>query len=337
MIRVHTKVSPMPKSLAGLAVAISITSAPALAQDAFPVTIDHALGQTVIETKPERVVTWGWSAQDVVLDLGITPVGMPYFAYGGGDDGILPWTEASITEGGLEMPLVLPNTPEAPLEAIAGLAPDVIIAPYSGLTEEEYATLSAIAPVIAYPDKPWLIRWQDVVTLTGRALGESERAADLIAETEAFLAEQAAAYPEIEGTVFANVVNRSDGQVSVRIEGDPRVQLFADIGMVPAPEAPGGALVPTGIAYLLSYENFDQIPADMLLSFYDSQEAADAFVALDLIGLSPLVSKGAYTTLVGEDLTMAVSGAITPMSLRWGFPQVIGEIGRAAAAAATTE
>lgn len=303
------------------------------AQEGFPRTIEHALGVTTIKSKPERVVTWGWSAQDVVLDLGIVPVGMPSFAYGGGDDGVLPWTEAAIAEREVPMPVVFANTPEAPLEAIAALDPDVIIAPYSGITAEEYEVLSAIAPVVAYPDKPWLIKWQDVVTLTGRALGEDERAEALISDTKAFLREQVAAYPDIEGTVFANIVNRNDGQVSVRIAGDPRVQLFADVGMVPAPEAQGGALVPSGIAYTLSYENFDRIPADMLLSFFDNQGSADAFIGMDLIKLSPLVAKGAYTTLVGEDLTMAVSGAITPMSLRWGFPQVVGELGRAVAAA----
>lgn len=235
-----------------LTIAATALSTPVLAQDAFPVTIAHALGETTIDAKPERVVTWGWSAQDVVLDLGITPVGMPFFAYGGGEDGILPWTEAAITERGLEMPTVFPNTPEAPLEAIAALTPDVIIAPYSGITAEEYELLSAIAPVVAYPDKPWFIRWQDVVTLTGQALGGSEKAATLIADTEAFLAEQAAPFTDIPGTVFANIVNRNDGQVSVRMEGDPRVQLFADIGMVPAPEAEGGTPVVTGIAYTMS-------------------------------------------------------------------------------------
>ena len=278
-------------------------------------------------------MTWGWSAQDVVIDLGVTPVGMPFFAYGGGEDGILPWTEAALAEHGMDMPTILPNTPEAPLEAIAALQPDVIIAPYSGLTPEEYETLSNIAPVVAYPEKSWFASWQDVVTVTGRALGLSDKAQALVSETTRWMIAERDAYPQIEGTVFANIVNRNDGQVSVRIEGDPRVQLFADIGMVPAAEAPGGALVETGIAYLLSYENFDQIPAEMLLSFFSNQQSADDFFAMDLIQLSPLVRKGAYTNLVGDELTMAVSGAITPASLRWGFPAVIAEVGRAAAAA----
>jgi len=323
----------MLKTIGAALVAAVSLGLPAFAEDTFPVTIEHALGTTTIEAKPARVVTWGWSAQDVVIDLGIVPVGMPFFAYGGGDDGILPWTEAALAEKGMTLPTILPNSPEVPIEAIAALHPDVIIAPYSGLTEDEYAALSNIAPVVAYPEKPWFASWQQVVSLTGQALGLSAEAEALIERTADWMRAERDAYPEIEGTVFANIVNRNDGQVSVRIEGDPRVELFADIGMVPAREAPGGAMVDTGIAYTLGYENFDQIPADMLLSFFSSQQSADDFFAMDLIKLSPLVAKGAYTRLIGEDLTMAVSGAITPASLRWGFRDVIAEVGRAAAAA----
>ena len=308
--------------------------APAQAADTFPVTIEHAFGATTIGAQPERVVTWGWSAQDVVLQLGVTPVGMPFFNYGGGDDGVLPWTEAEIARQGVAMPTVLPDTPEPPIEAIAALQPDVIIAPYSGITQEEYDLLSNIAPVVAYPKTAWLIRWQDVVTMTGKALGLSAEAEALVSDTEAFLKREAAAYPELQGKVFANVVNRNDGQVAIRMEGDPRVQLFADIGMVPAPEAPGGAVLPSGISYTLSYENFDQIPADMLVSFFNDAASANDFFGMDLIKLSPLVAKGAYTRFEGEELTMAVSGAVTPLSLRWGFPEVIKGVGEAAANAA---
>lgn len=303
------------------------------AADTFPVTIEHALGTTVIDHRPERVVTWGWSAQDVVIDLGVAPVGMPFFSYGGGEDGVLPWTEEAIKAAGMAMPTVLPNAGEPPLEAIAALKPDVILAPYSGITPDEYALLSNIAPVVAYPEKPWFIGWQDVVLLTGKALGESGKAEALVKETAAALQDQADAYPELEGMVFANFVNRNDGQVSVRNAGDPRVELFADLGLVPAGKPDVAAGDPDTYYYLLSYENFDRIPAEVLISFFDNETAAEDFFALDLIQLSPLVQKGAYTRLVGEELTMSVSGAVTPLSLRWGFPQVIAEVGKAAAAA----
>ncbi len=323
---------PIAKTLLAVA-ALGTTTLAASAADTFPLTVEHALGVTTIETKPERVVTWGWSAQDVVIDLGVTPVGMPFFAYGGGEDGLLPWTEAAIKDGGLSMPTILPNATEPPIEAIAALHPDIIIAPYSGLTADEYELLSNIAPVVAYPDKPWFASWQQVVTLTGQALGLSQEAAALIADTETFLKAELAKHPEAEGAVFANIVNRNDGQVSVRLEGDPRVQLFADIGLVPAPPAPDAPLNDTGISYFVSYENFDRIPAELLISFFNDQKSADDFFSMDLIGLSPLVVKGAYTNIVGEEITMAVSGAVTPRSLRWGFPEVMAEVGRAAAAA----
>ncbi len=313
------------------AIALSISSVHAA--DAFPVSVEHALGVTTIEAQPERVVTWGWSAQDVVIDLGMAPIGMPFFAYGGGEDGILPWTEEAISERGLEMPVVLPNSNEPPLEAIAALQPDLIIAPYSGLSADEYELLSNIAPVVAYPDKPWFGSWQQVVGLTGKALGLSAEADALIEETTDFLKAEVAKFPAANGAIFANIVNRSDGQVAVRLEGDPRVQLFADIGLVPAPAPSDAALNDTGIAYFVSYENFDRIPADLLISFFNDQKSADDFFSMDLIRLSPLVAKGAYTNLVGEELTMSVSGAVTPVSLRWGFPRVMEEVGRAAAAA----
>ena len=43
----------------------------AAADDTFPITITHALGETTIPSKPERVAAVGWSNQDVALALGV--------------------------------------------------------------------------------------------------------------------------------------------------------------------------------------------------------------------------------------------------------------------------
>ena len=40
-------------------------------------------------------------------------------------------------------------------EAISNANPDIILAAYSGITQEEYDLLSKIAPVLAYPKLPW--------------------------------------------------------------------------------------------------------------------------------------------------------------------------------------
>lgn len=323
----------MTSKLAAFTLAAMALTASAHAADSFPVTVTTALGEAVIPAKPERVVTWGWSAQDVVLDLGIVPVGMPFFRYGGGDDGVLPWTADAVAKLGADMPVILPESAEPPIEAIAALHPDVIIAPYSGLTQDEYDLLSNIAPVVAFPKTPWFATWQEVVELTGKALGLSEEAKALEQQTQAFMQAEADKYPDIKGTVFANVVNRSDGSVAVRMQEDPRVRLLVDLGMQVAPMTPGGVMVPTGISYTISYETFDKIDADMLVSFFDSQQIADDFLALSYIKLAPLVQKHAIATIVGEDLTMAVGGAITPVSLRWGFADFIKIVGETATTA----
>ena len=313
-------------------IALALAGA-ASAEDSFPVTITTALGDAVIPAKPERVVVWGWSAQDVVLDLGIMPVGIPFFRYGGGDDGILPWTAEAIARLGGEAPVVLPDSAEPPIEAIAALQPDVIIAPYSGLTPDEFALLSNIAPVVAYPETPWFASWQQVVDLTGKALGLSAEAEALKQQTQAFMQAEADKYPAIKGTVFANVINRPDGSVAVRMEEDPRVRLLVDLGMKAAPMTPGGLMVSTGISYTLSYETFDQIAADMLVTFFDNQHNADDFFNLSYIKLAPLVQKHALAVIIGEEMTTAVGGAITPLSLRWAFTDFIKTVGETAAVA----
>src|SRR5680860_462891 len=139
------------------------TNAPA-ASDAFPVTIGHAFGETTIESEPHRVLTLGWGSGDAVLALGVVPVGMEAQNYGGDDNGVLPWAADALAELGGDAPVIFPATTDAPAyEQIAEAAPDLILATYSGITEEQYDLLSEIAPVVAYPDQPWTTPWRDVI------------------------------------------------------------------------------------------------------------------------------------------------------------------------------
>ena len=48
----------------------------------YPITIEHAFGETVIESKQERIATVGWGNQDTPLALGIVPVGVSAANYG---------------------------------------------------------------------------------------------------------------------------------------------------------------------------------------------------------------------------------------------------------------
>ena len=69
------------------------------ADGVFPVTVQHALGETVIPEQPERVATVAWANHEVPLALGIVPVGMSKATWGDDDgDGVLPWVEERLEE-----------------------------------------------------------------------------------------------------------------------------------------------------------------------------------------------------------------------------------------------
>lgn len=65
---------------------------------AFPVTIEHALGETTIEAEPERVVTLGWGSSDAAIALGVIPVAIPFDSYAGDENGVLPWISEALDE-----------------------------------------------------------------------------------------------------------------------------------------------------------------------------------------------------------------------------------------------
>ena len=54
---------------------VSNSSSSAVSTASFPITMKHAYGETVINAKPEKVVTLDWNNADAVLALGIVPVG----------------------------------------------------------------------------------------------------------------------------------------------------------------------------------------------------------------------------------------------------------------------
>lgn len=122
----------------------------------YPITIEHAFGETVIESKPERIATIGWENQDTPLALGVAPVGVSAANYGMvTDNNLHPWTDEAFADLGVEKPVVFDDVDGLDFEQISDCNPDVILAAYSGMTQEDYDTLSQIAPVIPYKEKAW--------------------------------------------------------------------------------------------------------------------------------------------------------------------------------------
>ena len=205
------------------------------AGDFSPITIEHALGTTTIDAKPERVATVNWANHEVPLALGVVPVGMAAANFGDDDgDGMLPWVSEKLDELGGEKPVLFDETDGIDFEAVADTDPDVILAAYSGLTQEDYDTLSEIAPVVAYPETAWGTSWRDMIELNAAGMGMAAEGEELIAKLEGEIADVAAAHPQLEGktAMFLTHVDTTDlSEVSFYTTHDTRVQFFEDLGL----------------------------------------------------------------------------------------------------------
>jgi iron complex transport system substrate-binding protein len=169
---------------------------------AFPVTLEHKFGKTTIKSEPKRIVVVGLREQDSLLALGVVPVGTTEW-FGEHAGAIFPWAEKAL--GDAEKPEVLSYTDGIQYEKVAALAPDLILAIYSGLNQKDYDTLAKIAPVVAQPPGQidWGSSWQDEITMTGKAIGKPAEAEKLKAAAERQLAEAAAANPGFKGQTAA--------------------------------------------------------------------------------------------------------------------------------------
>ena len=302
---------------------------PVAASDTFPVTIPHVYGETVIESQPLRVVTIGWSTQDAVIALGIDPVAMPLNTWGGDAEGFLPWTRSAL--GDRPLPILL-DTTEIPFEVIAGVTPDVILAPYSGITEEEYGLLSEIAPTVAYPEIAWGTSWQDVQTISATALGFSAKGAQLVADTEALIASQTEQYPELAGKTFI-YGNMSSGEAfNLYTTTDARSLFLSAIGLEPSEYAKSlDAKADPASPYFVtvSFEEAGDLEADIVVFWFETQEGYDAAQAMPLFNEIPAVKRGSFVPVVGADLVMATS-AFSVLSIPYMLDAFIPSLAEAA-------
>ncbi|HEX2619417.1 MAG TPA: ABC transporter substrate-binding protein, partial [Phototrophicaceae bacterium] len=200
------------------------------ADGVFPVTIEHKFGSTTIIEAPKRVVAIGFTEQDLLLAVGITPVAVRYW-YGDETNAIFPWAQDKV-EG--ENPIVLNmNFGELNYEAILALQPDLISAVTSGITQEEYDLLSQIAPTIAQSSDyiNFGMPWQAATQMVGDAVGKSATAEVAVTEVEDLFADARAQYPEFEGKTVA-VAYYSEGTYGFYTAQDSRGRFFTDLGFV---------------------------------------------------------------------------------------------------------
>lgn len=284
-------------------------------ETSYPITLSHAFGETVLSGKPERIVTIGWENQDTPLALGVVPVGVSAANYGEvTKENLHPWTFEAFASLGEENPVVFNDIDGLDYEAISDANPDVILASYSGITEEEYRLLSEIAPVAAYPDAPWQTYWREQTILNAAGMGMKEEGEAKVAEIEMLIAEKTAEYPKLAGTKTAFFWISPDdfSTFYVYLPTDPRAAYLTDLGLSFPESVQKLAENSSDFSVTLSRENADQLSDVEMMVVYGNQELLSALQADPLMSQIPAVKHGAVALV---DSTSSLAGACTPSIL----------------------
>jgi len=292
--------------------------------DAFPVTIEHALGKTTITSEPQRIVTFGWNAEDAVLALGKYPIAMPRYSFF--PSGIFPWNEEKLQ--GRTPVLMAGRTVD--FEQIASLHPDLILAISSNIDAVTWKRLSTIAPTIAYRTGPFAADWREQTELVGLALGDSSTAKLQIKKTESFLQSLSTQYKQLRGKTFTFGTHfPGSSGIVVYLPADPRVSTLMELGLKPSAGVERLASNnPHKTSTTVSLEHIDTINADILIMWF----GADARAALEnqpLFQSLEVVRRGGYVAL-DDPVSVWSTSALSVLSIPYGFPKFVPRLAEAA-------
>ncbi|MEO3782578.1 iron-siderophore ABC transporter substrate-binding protein [Actinocorallia sp. B10E7] len=261
---------------------------------AFPVTIEHKLGTTKIESEPQRIVALGEADQDALLALGVRPVGMAELT-GVQEDGLAPWTASKIT--GERPKLLKAGESGFSVEEIAALQPDLILAGGDYYIDQEYEKLSKLAPTVAYTTGPAEDSWQAITAQVAKAVGRSAEGEKLIGQVEDELASVVTSHPELKGRTFAFTSVFPSGNIAVmKAETDTSVKLLNRFGLVLPEEIK--KLPGEGFAAELSIEKAGVLDADVLISHYNDDPATQKKIEGNgVFSNLEVVKRGSYVAI----------------------------------------
>ena len=180
------------------------------------VTVTHLFGQTVIKEPPKRVVSAGYTEQDDLLAVGVVPIAVTNW-FGNQPFAVWPWAQPKL---GAAQPVVLNLDNGIPVDQIAGLKPDLIVAINAGVDADTYQKLSAIAPTVAQSDGDAFFEpWKEQATAVGQAVFQADQMKSLIDAVDKQFAAVAQKYPQwqtkkallMQGTLFQGTVVATAG------------------------------------------------------------------------------------------------------------------------------
>ncbi|KAA5831262.1 iron-siderophore ABC transporter substrate-binding protein [Saccharopolyspora hirsuta] len=278
-------------------------SGDAQAGPGFPTSIPNRYGTAEIKAAPQRVVSLGITDHDVLLPLGVIPVGLT--KWGPWESGVGPWVEPMLRG---EKPKIFGSEVDA--EGVIALAPDVMLALQSALTQEQYNRLSSFNPVVAQPPNAidYGVNWRVQAETIGQALGKQAEVAKLIADTQARIDQTREANPLFQGKTHVTVRTDSAGTYAAYTKQDARTALLEQLGLRLSPAIEG---LDSGGKFnvKISKEQVSLLDADVVIVTTAKATDVDAVRNDPLLNNLPAAKRGSLVLLDDYDLTMSLGSA----------------------------
>lgn len=270
------------------------------------ITIEHHYGSTTLDKQPERIVSLDLQWTDVLVALDAPLAGAardPLMAETGG---LYPW-QVDVIPADVTPIEVDPSGTLLPYEAVAALAPDLIVVTWAATEQADYDRLSEIAPTIPSLSDRQVDHWQDLAKVAGALIGDPAKADALIADSDAQAAAIAAELPGLTGKTYAMASYVPGAAITVVADTeDGAAKVFSELGLQIDPDLLAIADGATGRVDI-SLERIDELDADLLIMLTNGAEPED------IAGYSalPAVQKGAAAIMSLAD----VVGLNTPTPL----------------------
>ena len=302
------------------------------------ISIKHVYGTTEVPADATKVATVAWANQDVLLALGIMPLGFSKQTWGVTDgSGMLPWTKEKVDEltaNGAAQPKLFDDDGGVKInpQAVNATKPEVILAAYSGLEKEDYEKLSKIAPTVAYPKVAWGTPWRETIAINATAVGKKTEGDTLVADLEKQVADAVAKHPQIKGkaAAFCYTAEGDATKFGYYTTADPRTAFLPDLGMkVPASVEKTSKENASASNVDISTENADSLNDFDLIVMYGTESDLAAMQANSLLSQVRAIKNGAVA-FVGNSDPMAASPNPGPLSIPWGIEKYVGLIATAA-------
>lgn len=289
----------------------------------YPIRVTHALGTTVINAPPQRIVALSDGDLDALLLLGLQPVAV---AESSGRTGVSAWAAPLLTSN----PVVLrAGDNGVNPDDVIGLQPDLVLAGADGTIHSLYPRLAGTVPTTAYETDEGEDPWQATVRQVAKAVNLVDKGEAVIRNTQARIDAVRAAHPELAGKRFALGQMWDAASLGVlRSPADQGVRLLTELGMTlsPAVVSKSGAkspkLVPLPELGLLT-------GADVLAVYYPDETLRTVLQDQRAFTRLGAVTRGGYLPLSRDQFLTLRS--VTPLSIGYAVDHLVPDLARAAA------